>query len=130
MQGKRRIGSHLPARDRRTEAELLGAVDRAAPLPIGYGFGAAVVGRLDRGDRERGNEFAGRPVAELLAEAEEEAEDLAAWSVLAYVRAVAVGADQSSLDALREPVVAAGFHAARAHYELRRAAAAWKAAER
>lgn len=130
MQRKRHVGSLVPARDRRTESELLDVIDRAAAVPIAYGFGAAVTARLDYGERRHGHAFTGRTVEALLDEAIEEAVDLPAWTLLAYVQADRLGTDQSTLDALRQPIVAAGVAAATAHVELSRAVLAWKAAKR
>lgn len=117
-------------RDRVLEADLLTAIDRTAPTPHGYGFGASVQMRLDRGDRLRGNAFAARDVPGLLGEAIEEAEDLPAWAVLAFTQAVRSGADPSSLDTLRQAIVIAACSAAHAHFKLREAVAAWERVQR
>lgn len=108
---------------------MLAQIDAAAPLPPGYGFADRVLERLALGDRQHGHAFQSRSVGELLAEAVEEAEDLPAWALLAYQQAVRHGADQSTLDTLRQSIVAAGVAAATAHVQLTRAAGVWKRAE-
>lgn len=123
-----RIGSRLPARDRRLEEELLAVVDRIAPIPAGYPFVDHVARRLDLGDRLHGNAFVGRSVDELIGEAVEECEDIVAWSLLAFTNAVRSGADESTLDELRQHVIAASVKAASAHHDLRAAVTAWKRA--
>lgn len=125
---RRALGS--VGRDRGLEADLLTTVDRIGPTPHAYGFGASVQSRLDRGDRLHGNAFAARDVRDLLGEAIEEAEDLPAWAVLAFTQAVRSGADQSSLDTLRQAIVMAACAAATAHLKLREAVAAWERAGR
>ena len=125
----RTVGSRLPGRDLRLERDLLAQVDAAAPVPLGYGFGDLVAARLALGDRRHGHGYVSRTVDDLLAEAVEEAEDLPAWALLAYQQAVRHGADQSTLDTLRQSIVEAGVAAATAHVQLTRAAGVWKRAE-
>lgn len=130
MPRKRAVGSYLPGRDLGIEADLLTTIDRLAATAIGYGFGAAVVSRLDLGERRYGNAFVGRTVPDLLGEAIEEAVDLPAWAALAYQQAVRLDTDQSTLDALRQMIVSAGVAAAHAHVELDRAMTTWNRAQR
>lgn len=66
-------------RDLDFEARLL---DRHSPPE----FAEAVKARLERGERVFGNQWAARPAVDLIAEAIEEAADLAAWSLLALQR--------------------------------------------
>ena len=107
---------------------MLAQVEKVAALPLGYGFGGMVAARLELGERRHGHGFLSRTVPELLVEAAEEAEDLPAWALLGFQRAIRQGCDRSMLDAVRRQVVSAGIGAAHAHLSLRNAATVWKRA--
>jgi hypothetical protein len=102
------------SRDRGFERAMLELAAVAAPVPAGGSpFVAHAVDRLELGDREYGESWARRPLAELLNELLEEAADLGAWAVLTLQSLG--GLDPARYTAVEAAVLDAARAGARAH---------------
>lgn len=110
-------------RDHDLEHNYLHGIENAAQSTMAGGFAYLATAILNDGDRDpnRGARFAWHEVSDLLAEAAEEALDLAAWSALALTNASRLDIDPRAAKGLRADLDLAGIAAVQAFAALNRA---------
>jgi len=104
-------------RDLLAELALLERSQRLARF-VTAAWPVVVERRLAVGQDRFGDSWSVRPAVDLIAEAVEEAEDLAAWSCLAAQRLAAAGLDAEAASAIAEMITRAIGAAAEAHAYL------------